>query len=432
MKKEEIIRAINEVDDNLLESTQKARMKHKEKCTKTTMIRRTAIALCTFAVLVVAVILTDNRLPEQHESITGRTEEPAPDDRQERIVLYLSRHMTVGGGMSVVMYPDLKQETDWNPWDTSMDLKELPVYERNITPAGTAYDLGEEEMRAILHEYADWFGYILSEETVTRAGEYDEKDKAYSEVLGVEDGTALYISADSEEARFTCFGNGEVTVFFHKGHEPHVPQPLKMNIYDLSEEDAGKTAKYLADQYGSLLGEGKIRWDIGGDYGYNYQPSEELGEKEGLFRIRHYTFWPEGNNDTETIVNYGLCNLQIWGYDPQDETLISGIRIEDKRRAYQKTADYPLVSVQTAYEQLLAGNCIANAGGILPDENAKIGDVQLVYYDNASSHYVYPCYLFSMDITDALKEKYSMEIAGVRQYGLYWVPAIDPAYYKWH
>lgn len=431
MKKEDIIQAINEVDDDLLESAQQARTGHIKKNKQSSMIRRTVISLTAMAAVIAAVMITNRRKPEETDPVTAVTPTPEISEPGEKAVLTLSHQNTAGTGMSVVMYPDLKEEPDYNPWNDSMNLTELPVYRRNMSITGSIWGPGEEELRSILKETADWFGFTLTEETVYKAGEYDERHRTYDHVPGVEDGTVLYIKAESEEAQLTCYGSGEVTVFFHEGHEPHVPQSLKMNVYDLSEEEAEKTAQYLADTYGGLLGEEETAWDIGGDYGYNRQPSEELGEKEGLFRIRHYWFWKKGNSDAETVVNSALNDLQIWGFDPDDDTLITGIRLRNRLRAYQKTDEYPLISAEEAYEQLLAGNCIANAGGILPDEKTETGNIDMVYRDDPSSQYVYPCYLFYMDITDALKEKHMMEIDGVRQYGLYWVPAIDPVYYEW-
>lgn len=431
MIKEDIIQAINEVDDDLLESAQQARTGYIKKNKQSSMIRRTVISLTAMAAVIAAVMITNRRKPEETEPVAAVTPTPEISEPGEKAVLTLSHQSTAGTGMSVVMYPDLKEETDYNPWNDSMNLPELPVYRRNMSITGSIWGLGEEEMRSILKETADWFGFTLTEETVYKAGEYDERHRTYDHVPGVEDGTVLHIKAESEEAQLTCYGSGEVTVFFHEGHEPHVPQSLKMNIYDLSEEEAEKTAQYLADTYGGLLGEGETAWDIGGDYGYNRQPSEELGEKEGLFRIRHYWFWKKGNSDAETVVNSALNDLQILGFDPDDDTLITGIRLRNRLRTYQKTDEYPLISAEEAYEQLLAGNCIANAGGILPDEKTETGNIDMVYRDDPSSQYVYPCYLFYMDITDALKEKHMMEIDGVRQYGLYWVPAIDPVYYEW-
>ncbi|MBQ9823740.1 MAG: C39 family peptidase [Solobacterium sp.] len=433
MKKEEIIQAVNEVDDDLLESVQQARLSYTEKNRQSSMIRKAVISLTAMAAVIAGVMIINRKRPEEQEPVAAETPDPVPDiDGQgEKVTLALSHKLTTAAGLSVVMYPDLKEETDYNPWDESMNLQELPVFERNLSVTGAAWDLSEEEMRALLKKYTDWFGYTVTGESVRKTGEYDKRHRTANHEPGVPDGTVLSVTFETAEAGFTCNGNGVTSIMFNQGYEPHIPEPLKMNVYDLSEEEAAETAEYLAETYGPLLDEGEMAWDIGGDFGYNAQPSEELGEKEGLFRIRQYWIYPKGNSDTETVLNYNYRKLLIYGHDQNDVTSIHGIRIEDRLQAYKKTADYPLISADQAYEQLLDGNCIANTGGIMPDENTEIGDMELVYFDGADSPYAYPAYLFSMDITDKLNRMQSLKIDGVRQYGLYWVPAIDPSYYQW-
>lgn len=410
MKKEEIMQAINEVDDDLLISAQKARRKHRQNQKHQSMIK-TAVILTAAASLIVVISWQMHHQTDNPTTII----EPGRDT-EEKTILTLNKTITDGMGMSVVMYPDIKKETDYNPWDISMNLSALPVYEKKTDSNGEPMDLSKEEMLSLLQEYADRFGFQITEEPLSSF---------------TAEGNTFSLTAKTKEAQLSCYADGEITVFFNKEYAPRIPESLKLNVDDLSKEEAEATATYLSEMFGYLLGEDETVWDIGGDFGYHYQPSEDLGEKEGLFRNRHYILYQKGCDDTETILNYAFHHMQIWGYDIDHPNQIDGIRILNKMSAYQETDEYPLISLEEAYEQLLKGYCIANAGGILPDADTETGDVQLVYWDNQICNYALPCYLFMMDITDALKEQIGLYIEGVRQYGLYYVPAIDPKYYKW-
>ena len=117
MKKEEIIQAVNEVDDDLLESVQQARLSYTEKNRQSSMIRKAVISLTAMAAVIAGVMIINRKRPEEQEPVAAETPDPVPDiDGQgEKVTLALSHKLTTAAGLSVVMYPDLKEETDYNP-----------------------------------------------------------------------------------------------------------------------------------------------------------------------------------------------------------------------------------------------------------------------------------------------------------------------------
>lgn len=403
MKKEDLANALNEIDDDLLLSVQRARMAP----AKIPFYRRKSFIAVTAAACVFAVMIATVPRPQR-----SHDETPAVTDTQghgllgssssvknpEVITLSHEQYNSSSSGFGIVLYPDLKAETDYNPWNEEMELQSLPVFKRIPSSAGIPYGLSEKEIQANLDHYAEYFDVHVKE--VNK--DLDPEGNVYGLTAWCEEGT---LSSDSYAT----------VLFLNQDHAVSLEEGISLNV-ESDQETAERAMEYLHDRYGDLLDSNEWAYDIGGDFTYDAR------------RIRNFVMYAKGASDEDTIVNYNLKKIVFAG--SEDGSQLDLIRVFNEPAAYDTVSEYPLINADEAYQELLKGNCFANTGGIMPDENTEIADVQLVYMNNRAFEYVLPCYLFHADITDAAKKVFS-DLPGLRQYGLYYVPALSPEYITW-
>lgn len=402
MKKEDLIQAINEVDDDLLERAQQVRMTPAKKPlnTKKLIISVTAAACAVALLAVINRKPDDENTPVAVDPVPQETDKPEPPAKDQLEVLTLTHQADSSGsmGFSIVLYPDLKREMDYNPWDESMNLKTLPVYQRIPSVTGIPKGLSVDEIHEKLNHYAEYFGLTVKEVQENT----DENGEVYMLSAQCEEGILM---ADSYEC----------TLLLKEDHCIPLANGLDFNRQN-DEEGAIALISYLHDQYSELVHNNEWDYDIGGDYAY-----------DGT-RIRQYLMYEKGKTDEETILNYNFRKIAFAGSD--DGTELSLIRISEENDAFERMGDYPLITPSEAYEELLKGNYFANTGGIGVDQSTEVGDVQLVYPHFRSVEYEIPCYQFLMDITDDARAVLS-DLPGLRQYGIYLVPAVSSEYVKW-
>ncbi len=403
MKKEDLANALNEIDDDLLLSVQRARMTPVKK----PFYQRKIVIALTAAMCVFAVMIATIPRPQRDLNDTSAVSEPSSNGllgsssnvkKPEMISLSHELYNTASSGFGIVLYPDLKAETDYNPWNEQMDLQTLPVFERIPSSAGIPYGLSEKEIQANLDYYSEYFGVHVKEVNKDR----DPEGNVYGLTAWCEEGT---LSSDSYET----------VLFLNQNHAVSLDEGISLN-HETDEQTAAKTMDYLHDQYADLFDSKEWAYDIGGDFTYDAR------------KIRNFVMYEKGASDEDTIVNYNLKKIVFGG--SEDGSQLDLIRVINEPAAYDTAGEYPLISADEAYEELLKGNCFANTNGIIPDENTEIADVQLVYMNNRAFEYVMPCYLFHADITDAANKVFS-DLPGLRQYGLYYVPALSSEYITW-
>lgn len=413
MKKDDLIQALNEIDDDLLESVQRQRMNPvKRKPAYYKPLSGLIVTAC--AVAAVAVIIRSNPAPSggQIVSVSPETErngEQTPERSLSVIKLSHDLQSTASNGFSIVMYPDLKEEKDYNPWNPEMDLKTLPVYTRIPSPAGIPYGLSEKEINANLDLYADYFQVKINERHDNTYNPSEKEMDTSEEVI-------YSITGNSDHGYITSDGYGEIVYSLPYNGGISLPEGISLST-QASEEDARKAIEYLHEQYSDLLEGDAWAYDIGGDYTFDSQ------------KIRRYMIYAAGENDEESILNYNFRNIQFAG--SEDGSKLDLIRITNELSAYSFAGDYPLISLDEAYRELYAGNYFANANGVGIAEDTEIADVQIVYLNYRNFEYVFPCYLFYADITDGVKAFMVNHPENLRSYGMYYVPAVSSEYLKW-
>ena len=410
MKKEDLIKALGEIDDDLLAAAQAQRMKSPA---KKPYMRKTFIGILGMAAVlaVFAVLLSPSRQDTGQTPVlsnSGRNQ-PVETEQTELKKIVLSHHLVNAGsaGLCIEMYPDLSKEPDYNPWNEGLDLKTLPVFERIPSDTGIPYGLSESRIQKNLDEYKTYFGFISDRTEVSHVSDIHK---------GSEDSTVYMITAYGENGYLSSNGYGEIFLNLNKNGEIALPEGVTLSR-NASEEEAQKTVQYLYEQYGALLGSDAWGYDIGGDYSFDGR------------QIRTYRLYGKAKDDENTILNYNFRQIIFSGSD--DGTHLSMIRIQNETEAYENAGEYPLITLDEAYEQLYEGNYFANTNGVLIDRETEIGDVQLVYLNWRSFRYSFPCYLFKADITFKTKSFMPNLPGGLKAYGLYFVPALETSYIEW-
>ena len=411
MKKEDLIKALGEIDDDLLAAAQAQRMKPPA---KKPYMRKTFIGVLGMAAAVAAIAILFR--PAEQDSGKGNVLSPntvrnQPEETEqtepEKIVLSHNLVNTGSAGLSIEMYPDLSKEPDYNPWSEQMDLKTLPVFERIPSDTGIPYGLSESRIQKNLDEYKVYFGFESDRTEVSHVSDIHQ---------GSDDNTVYLITAFGENGYLSSNGYGEILLNLNKNGEIALPEGITLSP-DASEEEAQKTAQYLYEQYGTLLNSDDWGYDIGGDYSFDGQ------------QIRTYRLYGKEKDDGNTILNYNFRQIIFGG--SEDGSHLSMIRIQNETEAYKNAGEYPLITLDEAYEQLYEGNYFANTNGVLIGRETEIGDAQLVYLNWRSFRYSLPCYLFKADITFKTKSFLPNLNDGLKAYGTYYVPAIDPSYIEW-
>lgn len=403
MKKEDLIDAVNEVDDNMLKDAENARISYMKNRGRKAVIRRTVLLLGAAACTAGIVFWQNRQKPEEiiENTPVSETAEPAP----ELEMITIQHELPVSGGMSAVMYYDLKNEKDYNPWSEDMEFEALPVYRRDAHPAGEAYGLSEEEMRKHVDDVLEQMQMTALSYSVEKAGDTLKGDNVRNPYLDPE--TVLAVRAETEKGTVLCDGYGSVHVWLN--HDSYIDLPQEYTFtYSTDEEEAARIISYLHEQY-PLMKEEKWGYDLTGDYTFQ-------GEKHV-----QYQAYAVSDKSIETLLNYTYRKVS---YGSDDNGHLTGFHIADGLASAEKIADYPVISLEEAYEQLYLGNCRYNTG-IDPDKNHEIADVQLTYLNDQLSQYQIPYYQFMMDITDDLNHETA---EGLRTYGIYLVPAVRPEY----
>ena len=400
MKKVDLINALNETEDDLLEAAQNARLAYtasrRTKRITAGILSAAAVSVC-FLYFIRPVKVPDT-VPDP---VADKTPVPAPEEQHEPVTV--SRNINAGMGMSAVMYYDLTDEPDYNPWTEDMDMKRLPVYIRPSHPAGVPYGLPEETMRARITEVLDKLDMTALSWTVETAGETGPDD--------IDADAVLTIRTETDEAYISCDGYGTVTVFLKQGSHIELPDDCRLR-FDADEETARRSLAKVTENFPQFFGGKEWGYDLGGDYTFSGEVS------------RQYQVYPVSDDDVQTILDYAYSRT---AFLPDDAGDLVGFRFADELAAAEKADEYPVIGIEEAYTQLYAGNCRYNTG-IMPRKDHAVGDVQLIYFNDRISKYQMPYYRFLIDITDDLD---MMTAEGLKIYGIYLVPAVDPQYILW-
>ena len=411
MKKEDLIDALNEADETMVEAAGQARRNYQSQKKRKAVWTRTAAGIGALAAVIAGIMIVQKPAPSESEQAIDVTPTPHETDPKKDYsdlpAITLTRNPSVGGGgLAWLMYPDYTKETDYNPWTEEMKLEDLPVYKRPAHSAGEAWGLSEEEIRKQLTDAAELLGLKPDGFEVTYAGD--------NRTPGIPSEMPVFMTAECEEASVSANGYGDVTFFYNPGYGKQISEFADMDaasLSDVSAEAALTAAQWMKNEYSSLLKGSEGLIDVSRNYSY-----------EGVGHNSYYIY-AEGESNEETLLNYAYRRIQFAG-QWEDPSEIGMIRIYDSLAAAEKIGNYPLISKEEAFEQLKEGNFI----GKLPDEwnAAQITDAQIAYEDFHSLEYQIPYWKLIIDITDQTDD-----LPGLRTYAVCYVPAVDPSFITW-
>ena len=398
MKREDLINAVSDIDEEFISDACNARIAHTEQKKRKEFYYRFA-ALAAAAACIIGVIVLNK--PQEQEPVTDVPVTQDPDQTKELEKITLSKNGSSSGmGIYTLLYPDSSAVLHNSPWTEDIKVTELPVYTRPAHDAGETWGLSEEEIIQQMENVMSSLNMQADDFTVTTAGENGPYDIPAEAVISV--------SAKTEQAQIYGDGYGTVTVFFN---------------YDTSFDSQAYTGKTreevirecddLYQKYGSLIKKDAYACNLEGDY-----------DIFGNVLYRHNIY---GITDdiAETLLNYAYNDLQF-GIDEESGNLFL-IRVHNELGPATQAGMYPVISLDEAYQQLYAGN-YTDSPQIIPDESFEIADVSLTYINRHNYEYQIPYYRFVINLTGKTD---MADMENLQSYGVYDVPAISPDYIIW-
>lgn len=400
MKAERLSDALNDLDDGIIEETGKLREAHKRRGGTWRRWAAAAACLCVAA----AALMT---LPRLVRNDPGPTPTHRVHVDPELLPLPLPE---LGGGFGfegILLY-DISELGGVSPWNESMELTRLPVYEnRSYHIAGLPVGLGEyallerleEAARALDAEIPDleyeWADGSTSE---IPAGTGPISDQMPEDTLPV-----ICITGRTDGMKAAVYANGLVTVSFEGG----LPLPEGYRFTDdATDEEAEAVLGYLVQRFSKLLGFSRPQTALSGEYDFG-----------GTFH-RDFAVYDVGEGGAEAILNYSFRRAAFF---PDKGGNLSEIRLEDSLACARELGDYPIITAEEAKTLLLNGGYITSAPYEMPGEDCVAG-VELAYRNSRTDEYFLPYYRFYVELPEEARDN------GLKTYGVYYVPAVWERY----
>lgn len=393
MKPEHISDSLNHLSDEILEETDQVRGRKR--------IGKWALwgaAACLCLVIAGAAILP--RLGGEAPVVPpGGSASSVPPDGELPL---LEISMENGGmGFEGLLYYDFSEMANGNPWHEGMELTTLPVFQNNsYSPAGVPHGLTQGEMEERIHAAAEALGV-----EITRL----EQDVEGNTGSDVPSGTITRITGYDGGVEIEAEANGCVTIWFDD--ELPLPQEYRFEYRGITDQEAEAVLDYLIDRYADLL---------------NFQQP-----RQAIFRDRNiygdlgvdYRVYDAAGDDVEDILNYAFRQAD---FAPDGEGNLMLIRLYDDLACAEKIGDYPLISLEEARQALLAGQYITTVPYDFPGE-AHVYGGELVYRGSRTEQVFIPYYRFYADISHEFP---NWDDADLKNYGAYYVPAVEHQYLK--
>lgn len=298
-------------------------------------------------------------------------------------------------GFEGLMFYDIAESGDANPWTGDAELDKLPVY-RNLAYSGIAgapVYLTEDAMLALAQETANALG-----ETIT---------STKTEKIG---GALYRLHGETETGYIQVDGNGDIRIAFTEGAE--LPEGYRL-ADGASREKAEAALLWLVDRYSAVTGLADPAADIWTDYTFSGSPSTR------------YKAYSMGADLTESILNYNFSYVSFSGaYSGK----VQYIDIRDRLSTAELIGEYPILTVEEAREKLLKGEYLTTVpSDCLPEGKItadRIAKTELVYRTGSGEETYMPYYRFYV----AIQEENVTMAAGLQNYGVYYVPAVWEEY----
>ena len=388
MKAEDISEAMNNINEDFIESANERR---KPKSRKSSWVKwvSAAAAIAVFAFAGAKAFIPTQ--PEQNDNPVGGTESEYGSALP--ILEYIENGIN-GYGFEGYLAYDISELENGNPWNEKMVFEALPVFRNNsFNEIGIAYPgIGEEAMLKKLNSIT---GGKHGEIEYSRVGDF-------SSGSGIPDDFVDRIEADFGNNTIEIQSNGSVVVTYNGFAGEELPEDISFTYTETSEGDAYRAISYICQNYCDFLDKGNTTFVTSGDYTFN-------GEFSRNYRI--YDFSGDEIND---MLNFSFNEVQL---APNDEGKLMLIRINDKLSCAEKIGDYPIISTEEAKDMLLDGGYITTVPYEMPGKK-YIAKAELIYRSGIGENIWMPYYRFLVELPDMAQEN------GLKNFGAYYVPAV--------
>ena len=307
-------------------------------------------------------------------------------------------------GFEGYMAYDIAELTNANPWHGDAQPDTLPVYENLHRRAfdGRVDPFPAEEAEKRLLAMAAALG--IEDPVITSNAPDEEEQKKLAEKFAAvgEDlpeeylmPTALLTGSDG----ILIEAEGDLTVTVHFDPPVAFPGPLPQ---DASYDACLAAAEYFLEEYAAVIGMEDPVIDITG------------GDRDIYGRQSFDICFYEGAGDPITGYSFDRITFHT------DDTGGLFIIRRTERDLSGKIGDYPVISAKEAEKLLLAGDYATTVPYKLPGEK-YIAKTELVYRTDPGLQVFMPYYRFLVELPEAERD-------GLKDYGTYYVPAVEPAY----
>ncbi|MBQ4036620.1 MAG: hypothetical protein IJC84_00665 [Clostridia bacterium] len=308
-----------------------------------------------------------------------------------------------GMGHGGLLYHDISELCNGNPWNEEMDLGLLPVYKNGAYDAsgvGIPKGMSEAEMRERLSSVASALRLEVLSTEVISSGTF------YKDGTVEEDRTPASICAKTDFGTIHVQTDGTVT-YFLPDEGLALPDGYHFTYYDTSDDEAEEVLSYFIEHYGELLNfknpvaVSSGSYDIYGRFG------------------RSYTIYDAADSDLEGFLNYHFRSVQ---FAPNDQGHLMLIRIYDGLSSAKKVGDYSIITSEEAKKHLISDSDPTDTPVAFPGEE-YIEKIELVYRVGRSEELLLPYYRFYVRLPDSLNQIASKK--GLKLFGSYYVLAIE-------
>ena len=402
MKAEDISNALNEINEEYIESANERR---KNKARKNAWIKwfsaAAAIAVICFAGAKLFYINDPIVYAPEDDPVAPPGENETEYGGTLPILEYIESNTTAYGFEGYMAY-DISELSNGNPWNEDMVFDTLPVYRNNsFSEVGIAYPgIGEEAMNEKLNGIAETIdSEIQGIIEKTYVGDF-------SSGTGIPDDFVTDIKADFGNCTIEIQSNGGVVASYNGFDGAELPKEYSFTYNNTTEGEAFESIKYIYENYGGIIGLPEATFVTSKEYTF-------IGEE-----IRDYRIYDFSGDEINDMLNFAFNEVQL---APNDEGKLMLIRINDKLSCGEKIGDYPIISPEEATDMLLEGGYITTVPYEMPGKK-YIAKCELVYRSGISENIWMPYYRFLVELPEMAQEN------GLKNFGAYYVPAVEVKY----
>ena len=409
MRREQLSDALEFLDEALLEEADALRCSRWGRA----WLRRTARAAGLCLALLAAALcvfllrarqtgqsppeLTQPQTPENQEQQTPLPEGTGSGTEEEVTLrplaqLQLPQEEAGSMGFAAVLLEDPARYTAGSPISAAEAPETLPAF-RNGSYSGAQPPVGLDE--AALRERIEDAAAALGVQVLAWQAE-TWQDRVWR-LEGEAGGLSIRAEAD-----------GQLTVRFDEG--PVLPEDYRFEATPEAGAEAEAAMAYFVGKYASLLNFASPQYVYRGDFTIHgeYLPS--------------YTVYDADSGPEQTLLNYCFRRAELF---LSAEGQLTQLVLHDELCCAEPLGDYPLISRQEAETLLRQGSFISSVPYAVTADS-EIGAVELVYRTSSADADFLPYYLFYVVLTG--EETEISPPSGIREYGLYYVPAVQEEY----